>query len=755
MREITLANCWQDFEQLLIPLGTTEKGRAFEMLTRLHLITDPIFSTKIEHIWHHSEVPQKIVDELELQRPEIGVDLVARAKDGTFWAIQCKFHQDKTKNVSYDELSTFFSITERNKTYSKLSHRLVCTSANGVSSRVDKAHPFKLGYLTSLEFSKLGQSEFDAFRRLLDGYRTTPNPFKPRDHQKRAIENSERYFTNPGNSRGKIIHPCGSGKSLTGYWISRTLKAKNILIAVPSLALVRQTLSVWTREAVASNLNMDWIAVCSDEGVAKSDDPAMRAIDLGIEVNTDPELIAPFLSNNFSGIKVLITTYHSSRAVTESVKKAGITFDLGIFDEAHKTVGRKDKAFAQLLYEENVKVKRRIFMTATEREFRGDSDNIQSMDDEMVYGKIIDYLSFKEAIEQEPPILSDYKIISTVVTKTEIEKLLHSNKLVKSNGENWTIEGDASTLAALIALRKVVKKRCIKHVISFHSSVARSREFMELNNEMNRVEGPFGSLTSFHVSGKDSTGDRASELERFVNTEPSLITNARCLTEGVDIPAIDAVLFADPKQSKIDIVQAAGRALRRFDGKDYGYIIIPVVIEESDDAIISTAFGQLITVISALGMSDERIIEEFKTLVSGSRQTGRIVEIDIPKTVVNYDFQDFLSNIEIKVWDRLSFAQSVVGESDFGRWMRETKGLSDKSVKNYRQAIRKISNDLVRRKLSYSSLEELMQAEDLDRLKKEYFDIPEYKELDERGKGMYSAGFNRLIEYHRSKYYAE
>ena len=154
-------------------------------------------------------------------------------------------------------------------------------------------------------------------------------------------------------------------------------------------------------------------------------------------------------------------------------------------------------------------------------------------------------------------------------------------------------------------------------------------------------------------------------------------------------------------------------------------------------------------------MSDERIIEEFKTLVSGKRKTGRIVEINLPKTVANVDFQDFLSNIEILVWDRLSFAQSVVGETDFSKWMRETKGLSEKSVKNYRQAIRKISNDLVRRKLSYTSLEELMQSEDLDRLKKEYFDIPEYKELDERGKGMYSAGFNRLIEYHRSKYSAD
>ena len=269
-------------------------------------------------------------------------------------------------------------------------------------------------------------------------------------------------------------------------------------------------------------------------------------------------------------------------------------------------------------------------------------------------------------------------------------------------------------------------------------------------NTASKVGGFLSNLTSFHVFGKDSTGDRAAELERFVNVEPSLITNARCLTEGVDIPSIDAVLFADPKQSKIDIVQAAGRALRKFDGKTLGYIIVPVVIEDGGSAQLRNAFNQIITVISALGMSDERVIEEFKALISGKREPGRIVDIDISETLTSVDFQDFLSNIEILVWDRLSFAKSVVGERDFAKWMRESKQLSEKTIKNYRQAIRKISNDLVRLKLAYSSLEELMQSEDLDELKEEYFNIPEFKELDVRGKGMYSAGFNRLIEFRRS-----
>jgi predicted helicase len=228
------------------------------------------------------------------------------------------------------------------------------------------------------------------------------------------------------------------------------------------------------------------------------------------------------------------------------------------------------------------------------------------------------------------------------------------------------------------------------------------------------------------------------------------MTNARCLTEGVDIPTIDAVMFADPKQSKIDIVQAAGRALRIFKGKEFGYIIVPIVIEDINSA--NSAFQQIINVIAAMGMSDDRIIEEFKTLVSGRKGKGRIIEFDLPKEFKNINYQEFLSNIEIRIWDRLSFAKSVVGESEFVRWMNDNTKLSEKTRKNYGQAVRKISNDLVRRKLAYSSLADLMQSEDPVKLKKEYFDIQEYKELDIRGKRMYSAGFNKLIEFHQSKF---
>ena len=655
MNIITSANCWKDFEKSLEDLGTKEKGNAFEELTRLYLLTHPIFSTKFKKIWHHSDVPQKIVDELGLQRPEIGVDIIAQVKDGTYWAIQCKFHQDQTDNASYKELSTFFSITERKKTYSKLSHRLVCTSAHGVSHRVAKAHPEKLGYITSSEFTKLGRGEFDAFREILDGGNPTPKPYDPRPHQTTALDKCENFFINTKETRGKIIHPCGSGKSLTGYWISQRLNAKTILVAVPSLALVRQTLYSWAREAVANGIDMDWIAVCSDDDVKNLDDPLMKKVDIGIEVNTDPQIIANFLSKSTKNTKVVMTTYHSSKAVIMGVKKSGQTFDLGIYDEAHKTVGQKDKGFAQLLYDKNVKVKNRVFMTATERVFRGNSDEYLSMDNPKIYGTIIDKLSFKAALEQDPPILSDYKIVTTVVTKSEIEKLINQNDFIKSDGKEWTVEGDASTFASLIALRKLIKKKKLKHVVSFHSSIKRSIDFQNLNTEATKAAGSFGKLSTFHVSGKDSTGRRAAELERFVAAEPSLITNARCLNEGVDVPAIDGVLFADPKHSMIDIVQAAGRAMRKFDSKKFGYIIVPVILDEDGENPSDDAFNQIITVISALGMSDDRMIAEFSATTNKKSLGGdRIVEFDFPE-IVRVSMTEFISNIEIQIWDRLSY----------------------------------------------------------------------------------------------------
>ena len=744
---------WDEFSAQISKLGSDpvnnkKKGDVFELLTSLYFINNPIFSSKLTNLWHHSNVPHKVFDSLDLQRPEIGVDFIAESNEGNIWAIQCKYHDDVHKNISYDEVSTFFSITERDVTYQKIRHRIISSSALEVSKKISTVHKEKLGFITYSDFSQLGNEEFKNFHSILDNQKVTLKKYEPREHQKIALENCLSYFKN--KSRGKLIHPCGSGKSLTGYWFFRYMKGNNALIVVPSLQLVKQTLKTWAREFMCEGIEIDWIAVCSDDDVKNLDDPSLNTFEIGIEVNTETEMISSFLKQNSEKIKIIITTYQSGKKVIDAVNQANIIFDIGIFDEAHKTVGAKNKPFAQLLYDENIKIKKRLFMTATERVFKGDSDSIVSMDDEKIYGKIVDQFSFKSALEQNPPILSDYRIISTSIRKEEIKNLIDNNNLLRAGNKKWSFEADASTFASLITLRKLIKKNKIKHIISFHSSIKRAKEFRELNNQINNLGSEFGTLHSFHISGKDSTGIRADVLNRFVYEEPSLITNARCLTEGVDIPAVDAVIFADPKHSKVDIVQAAGRALRTYEGKKMGYVIIPVVLEGEDSfSIQENTFKQIITVLSAMGMSDERIIAEFQTIAQGKKVQNRIFrfESEYEEIYSSINLEDFYSSIDIQIWNRLSFAKSFSLVTPFSEWMRSQKGLKEKTIKNYIGGFTKIINEVLKMKPEYSDVDELIKNEDLHEIKDKWFSIPENKALDERGNSMYSAGFKKLIEF--------
>ena len=753
------SNSWDEFYRKINLLGMDRrnnkiKGDVFELLTTLYLASDPIFASKLSNIWHHSNVPYQIFDELDLKKPEIGVDLIAESNDGNFWAIQCKYHDDVKKNVSYEEVSTFFSITEREKTYRNLNHRIISSTALDISKNISKVHKEKLGYLTYSEFSQLGMDEFNNYHALLKNQIINLSPIKPREHQRNALEKCLRHFSS--NSRGKLVHPCGSGKSLTGYWLFRYLNAQNALIVVPSLQLVRQTLKTWTRELLCEGVDIDWIAICSDDDVKKIDDPSINTSELGIEVNTDEKTILNFLQKRTNKKKIVITTYQSGQALISAAKNVIIEFEIGIFDEAHKTVGNKNKPFARLLDEEKIRIRKRLFMTATERVFKGNSEDIISMDDEKTYGKLIDQLSFKAALEQKPKILTDYKIVSASINQSQILNLFENNNLLRADNKAWSYEADASTFAALITLRKMIQKYKIRHVISFHSSIKRAKEFRDLNNQINNIEKDLAQVHSFHVSGKDSAGVRSEIINRFSYEEPSLITNSRCLTEGVDIPQVDAVIFADPKQSKVDIVQAAGRAMRIYPGKEIGYIIVPVVLDGDDENLLEeNAFKQIVNVVSAMGMNDDRIIAEFQKIAQGKKNSTKIFEFDFEMPVGSVNLKDLYSGIELKLWDRLSFARSFVDQNTFGDWMRNNTTLSLKSIKNYVGGVNKITHELLKMKPYYSSVNDLLKNEDLEKMKNEWFAFPENAALDKRGNGMYSAGFNKLIDYAKFTYFEE
>jgi len=475
------------------------------------------------------------------------------------------------------------------------------------------------------------------------------------------VKDGHRHFVIEKGKRGKLIMPCGSGKSLTAYWIAGKLNARRIVIAVPSLALIRQTLKVWLRETMANHQAVEWICVCSDEsaGRIERDDVAVLRQDLGVPCLTAPGEIAAWLKRKHRGLTVVFTTYQSGEALSKAARAAKFRFDLGVMDEAHKTVGDGSKLFSHLLHDKNLPVARRIFMTATERRYAGKGDTVLSMDDPAIYGETFHLLSFKRALEYKPPILSDYKIISISVSREEVAELIRSNIFVRPDKGAWSKEVEADMLASLIALRKAMTKHPIRHAVSFHSSIHRAELFKSHNDAFSGTFPELGKLETFHVSGKTPTGTRARSIGDFARTKRALITNARCLTEGVDVPGIDCVLFADQRRSAVDIVQAVGRALRPAPGKKLGYVIVPILHDADaspDDIFDSDSFQEILTTLRALAANDDRIIEYFRTVSQGRQRTGGgSVEFDLDERIAKkIDLSQFVQDIELKCWDRLA-----------------------------------------------------------------------------------------------------
>ena len=342
---------WLSYKESLLKLSNKEKGDSFEHLTQHYLKYDPQYATKLKKVWLLSEVPQNIHEKLNLPQQDQGIDLICETKDGEYWAVQCKYLDNETKSLPWRTLSTFTGLAFG--VCKNISFGLVCTTAERFT-RVLKQQD-NIGFCTGEVWRSLDENLFTAFTRKRKPKKL--KPFKPYAHQRRAIRNSYKHYVGEGEQRGKMIMPCGTGKSLAAFWIAEKLDAKRILVAVPSLALIRQTLRVWLRESYAKGWDVDWITVCSDESVGKisRDDLAVLKQDLGVPAVTDPKIIAKWLRKRHNDKVVVFTTYQSGKAIAQASKLARRNFDLGIMDEAHKTVGSKDKTFSHLLFDKNIK----------------------------------------------------------------------------------------------------------------------------------------------------------------------------------------------------------------------------------------------------------------------------------------------------------------------------------------------------------------------------------------------------------------
>ena len=552
-------------EKVKVLSKSRDKGDVFERFVELYLKSKPKYACQVETVWQLRDVPEEIKRNLNLPKLDEGIDLVTKNFDGTFWSIQAKFSSNSKSRLKWGGkggLSTFTALSF--STCRNIDYGLVFSTTEKPLKKSELTGE-KIGFELLSDFLELETGECEEWNRLKKCFGNrpvAPKKLVPFSHQKRAKNKAKNHYLKEGNRRGKLIMPCASGKSLTSFLIANALNSKEIIVAVPSLALIKQSLNFWTKEYLAYGIRPSFIAICSNSDVGDIDSDSFTAetYDIGIPCTTDQNVIEDFLKENSDQPKIVFTTYQSGKVLARSSKAVKHRFDLGIFDEAHKTVGRKDKIFSHLIFDENIKINKRVFMTATERHYRGSSEQIVSMNNVSHYGKTFELLTFKKAIEEN--IISDYRFITIGISKLEIRKMWDENKYLRLEGKELTEEKTRS-LASGLAIKKVFSELGVNQAITFHRTINDSKNFLIQQDDLEKIFPEFQDIKRFNVSSKISAGERSVIMNNFAESERSLISNARCLTEGVDIPSVDCVMFVDPKESKIDIVQAVGRVLRK------------------------------------------------------------------------------------------------------------------------------------------------------------------------------------------------
>lgn len=613
---------WSEFKKEINALPTTkDKGDRFESLVKYYLESDPVYMISLRRVWFLKDVPGEVRITLRLPDLDQGIDLVAETRDGKYWAIQCKYREEETQPLTWkDELSTFIGLTFG--LCHNFAYGIIATTTDDVPKIIQKKDEERIGILNSVVWNGLDESFFGGF---VGEVPPTIKPLSLREHQLDALKEAENHYS--GNNRGKIVWACGTGKTLLSYHLVDRLHGNTAVIFEPSLNLVSQTLKVFMREAVAEGKNVRYLVIASDQTVGKVDSPSFTRSELAVPVTTDAKRVVDFLGEEHDGLTFVFSTYNSAPVLGRALSSTRTKVDIGIFDEAHKTVGHREKVFSHALFDQNVPIDKRVFLTATERFFadRAGQDEIVDMDDEEHYGKCFHQITFKEAIDRG--LLSDYDILIVQVLDKEIDRLIQLNRLVKPKGDAIEApEVEMRLVASYIAWQKAMRENSILKTISFHNSIDRAISFQQAVSRFGYLPGGFQAVTSLHVNGSMRVSYRERQMRSFRDSPHGLLTNARCLTEGIDIPLCDCILFCDPRQSQIDIAQAVGRAIRRAPGKDKGYVIVPQIIH-SESRLDKEQYGYVVRVVTAIGSVDERIRVECRMISEGKTPSRRIIRI--------------------------------------------------------------------------------------------------------------------------------
>lgn len=653
-------------------LSERDKGNRFELLMLRYLKTDPVFASTLANVWLWNDFFAKG----EFGGKDVGIDLVAETFGGNFWAIQCKCYRTDAK-IDKPAVDTFLStsgktFTDRDGKKVRFAYRLWLDTTEAGFNR-EALHSLEN---QDPEFHRIGLLELESasvdWERLdkgSSGENAQQKKKSPRDHQKEAIEKVHAYFSDASHSRGKLIMACGTGKTYTSLCIAEneTKSSGTVLFLVPSIALLGQTLREWTADACKP---IRPICICSDSGVSKSarkgddDGDGYSVTELALPASTDVQTVVKQLElsrlRQGEGMTVVFCTYQSIDVVSRAQKKLeNFVFDLIVCDEAHRTTGAtlagKDESnFVKVHDDGFIRAKKRLYMTATPRLYseaskkkaEENSVEICSMDDVSKYGEEMYRIGFGEAVERQ--LLSDYKVLVLTIDPMAMNESLQRS-LATDSGEMLS-DDEAKLIGCFNALSKITlvddhqlketDPSPMKRAVAFSQNIKVSKEIVELINDLKssyydslkpEVQKETVRVSAMHIDGSMGASERDRRLAwlkgEIEDGDCRIVSNVRCLSEGVDVPSLDAVLFLSARDSEVDVVQSVGRVMRAAPGKKYGYIIIPVLVpsgEKAEEALDNNErFKVVWKILNALRAHDDRFNAMVNKIQFGKLERGK------------------------------------------------------------------------------------------------------------------------------------
>ncbi len=623
-----------------------EKGAYFEKLIRCYLLNEPSYKDLYSDVWFYADFAKS----QGLNAQDAGIDLVACTVTGEFHAVQCKLYSP-THHLQKSDIDSFFTASGK-KTFS---HRIIVSTTNHWSHHAEEALSNQHLPVTKIDLAALEASQIDWSRYQPSQPVTLKHKKDLLPHQVSAVNSVTKGLQSA--DRGKLLMACGTGKTFTSLKIAEAMAGPNgrVLFLVPSLALLSQALTEWTQE---SGVPLHSFAVCSDSDVGKhrsmSDDYVpILTHELQYPATTNAKSLAREMARRHdkSHMSVVFSTYHSIDVVADAQKQYGLAaFDLIICDEAHRTTGvifedEEESRFVRVHKNEFVAGRKRLYMTATPRiwadsaKASAERENVVlcSMDDPDLYGEQLYVLTFSNAVKQQ--LLVDYKVVVLAVDESlmnqrlqqlladedrqlkvdDAAKIVGCWKALAKQGFTRDVLDDAALMRRAVAFCQVIEptykgsshKVSSKKFAAMFQTVVESYQSGETTEPVSRLR-----CEVTHIDGTMNASQRAERLQWLKSDPPEntcrILSNVRCLSEGVDVPALDAVLFLTPRNSQVDVVQSVGRVMRtsKASGKKRGYVILPVVVPaglEPHEALNDNkTYAVVWQVLQALRSHDDR-----------------------------------------------------------------------------------------------------------------------------------------------------